>query len=95
MKRMGLVLATLVGLMLAVDTAEAAGLFSRFRLFNRTPVRTTTATRAEGHTETTGTGTAVDGKPKTHAAPKQPTKAVERNEGHTETTGKGTKVDGK
>lgn len=95
MKRTGLVLATLVGLMLLVDSAEA-GLFSRFRLFNRTPVRTMSpGTRVEGHTEATGTGTAVDGKPKPTPASPKTTKPAERTEGHTEATGKGTKVDGK
>jgi hypothetical protein len=98
MKRTGMFLAALVGLTMLVDTADAAGRFSRFRLFNRPTYRTvTTGNRVEGHTEGTGTGTAVDGKPQpTPASPKKTTaKAGERVEGHTEGTGKGTKVDGK
>lgn len=96
MKRMKYiaVAAVLVGL-LAAD-AEA-GIFRRFRYYRYTPTRTTVGTRVEGHTEATGTGTSVDGTPRSAppTAKKPLAKPGQRVEGNTEATGTGTQVDGR
>lgn len=102
MKRIAcIVLLTATVLTLGVETSQGA-IFGRFRgLFRSGPIvgnRVQIGTRSAGHTEATGTGTAVDGNQHPTPAPQtggKTGKPGERAPGHTEATGKGTSVDGK